>query len=215
MTSDPGALFPASGGEDLSRRLPPVLLASQSPRRVELLQRILSAFQVSPSYATELHDPTLGSRRLCEVNAQRKAFSIAGRFGDHLVIGADTLVFLDGEPLAKPDDLKQAREMLNRLSGRVHEVITGVCLLQANAARMKVFSDVSYVKFRSLTEDVIGAYLAQVNVLDKAGAYAVQEHGDLIIEVVEGSLTNVIGLPVEAVRAALEGWGGEDRCRNK
>jgi len=194
------------GRSPLGRALPPVVLASQSPRRVALLREVVPHFEVAPSYATELHDATLGARRLCEVNAQRKAFSVADRFPNHLVLGADTLVFLDGEPLAKPADLAEARAMLHRLSGRVHEVVTGVCLVEQRRGRARLFSEASYVKFHPLTDAVITTYLERVDVLDKAGAYAVQEHGELIIAQVEGSRTNVVGLPVEAVRAALAGW---------
>ncbi|MCW5559426.1 MAG: Maf family protein, partial [Verrucomicrobiae bacterium] len=100
--------------------LPPVLLASRSPRRVELLRRILPGFVTVPSDAVELSDPSLGARRLCELNAQRKALALSERFPDHLVIGADTLVFLEGDPLSKPADLEAARAMLGRLSGRTH-----------------------------------------------------------------------------------------------
>ncbi|MBL9173821.1 MAG: septum formation protein Maf [Verrucomicrobiales bacterium] len=190
----------------LTRSLPPVLLASRSPRRVELLRRLLPGFETVPSNATELEDASIGSRRLCELNAQRKALAMSERFPDHLVIGADTLVFLDGVPMAKPADPAEARAMLSRLSGRTHEVVTGVCLVLARASRMRLLSEVTHVRFRALDDAAIGDYLSRVDVLDKAGAYAVQEHGDLIVERVEGSLTNVIGLPIEALRNALERW---------
>ena len=185
---------------------PPLILASQSPRRVELLREIVPAFEVAPSYATELHDISIGARRLCEVNAQRKAFSVAERFPDHLVLGADTLVFLDGEPLGKPADLAEARVMLSRLAGRVHEVITGVCLIHQRASHAKLLAETTRVKFHPLTAADIEEYLGRVHVLDKAGAYAVQEHGNLIVASVEGSFSNVVGLPVEAVRAVLQAW---------
>ncbi len=187
-------------------KLPPLILASQSPRRVQLLRELVAEFDVAPSYATELHDLTLGPRRLCEVNAERKALSVAERYPDHLVLGADTLVFLDGDGLAKPADLAEAKSMLRRLSGRVHEVVTGVCLVHRAAAKLRLLADTTYVKFRDLSDDDIAEYLRRVHVLDKAGAYAVQEHGELIIERVEGSFSNVVGLPVEAVRRALEQW---------
>lgn len=186
--------------------LPPVILASQSSRRVELLRELLPGFRVSPSYATELTDSSLGARRLCEVNAQRKAFSISERFPDHLVLGADTLVFLGDEAFSKPADLAEARLMLGRLSGQIHQVITGVCLVQVNRARMKLFSEVTYVRFHSLSPEDIEAYLERVNVLDKAGSYALQEEGHRLVATVEGSRSNVIGLPVEALRSALESW---------
>ena len=185
---------------------PPLILASESPRRVELLRQVVPQFEVTPSYATELHDSSIGARRLCEVNAQRKAMSVAERYPDHLVLGADTLVFLDGEPLGKPADLAEARAMLGRLAGRVHEVITGVCLVHQRATRVRLLAETTHVKFLPLTAADIEDYLGRVHVLDKAGAYAVQEHGERIVATVEGSFSNVVGLPVEAVRAALAAW---------
>lgn len=199
-------MTPPSPSLNRTEPLPPVILASQSSRRVELLRELLPGFRVSPSYATELTDSSLGARRLCEVNAQRKAFSISERFPDHLVVGADTLVFLGDEALSKPADLAEARLMLGRLSGQIHRVITGVCLVQVNRARMKLFSEVTYVRFHSLSPDDIEAYLERVHVLDKAGSYALQEEGHRLVATVEGSRSNVIGLPVEALRSALESW---------
>lgn len=188
---------------------PPVVLASQSPRRRSLLLEILPHFNIVASEATELHDATLGPRRLCEVNAQRKAFAVAPLHPDHLVLGADTLVFLEGEPLGKPSDLDAAHAMLRRLSGRVHEVVTGVCLVHWGARRVRMFSDSTRVRFRTLTDADIVEYLRRVPVLDKAGSYALQEEGHLIIDAVEGSHSNVVGLPVESVRRALERWNEE------
>ena len=185
---------------------PPLILASQSPRRIELLRQVISEFGVIASYAAELSDPDLPPRRLCEVNAQRKAFAVAERYPRHLVLGADTLVFLDSKPLGKPADQNEAHDMLARLAGRIHEVITGVCLVSQAAARVKMFSDVTRVKFRSLSSDEINGYLGKVNVLDKAGAYAIQEEGCILVERIEGSFSNVVGLPVESVRAALAAW---------
>lgn len=189
-----------------SSPLPPIVLASQSPRRVSLLRELVPEFRVNPSDATELHDTQMGIRRLCEVNAELKAFPVSRQFPDRLVIGADTLVFLDNEALGKPVDLDEARAMLRRLSGRIHQVITGVCLLQASTRRMRRFSDTTHVRFRALEESDISGYLERVQVLDKAGAYALQEEGHRIVELVEGSRSNVIGLPVEALRRELESW---------
>ena len=186
--------------------LPPVVLASQSPRRVSLLRELIPDFRVNPSNATELHDTQIGIRRLCEVNAELKAFPVSRQFPDHLVIGADTLVFLDDEALGKPADLDEARHMLRRLSGRIYQVITGVCLLQGATRRMRRFSDTTHVRFRVLEESDITGYLERVQVLDKAGAYALQEEGHRIVESVEGSRANVIGLPLESLRRELETW---------
>lgn len=100
-------------------KLPPIILASASPRRVDLLRQLVPKFGVVPSDAHELHDASLGVRRLCEVNAERKALQVSGRYPDHLVLGADTLVWIDGEPLAKPSDPAGARAMLGQI-GRAH-----------------------------------------------------------------------------------------------
>ena len=185
----------------------PLILASASPRRVELLQTLIAEFQVIPSEATELHDAVLGVRPLCELNARIKAEPVARRHPGHLVIGADTLVWLEGRPLGKPADLIEARAMLEGLSGKAHEVVTGVCLMHAISGRCEVFSEVTRVAFRSLDPGVIDRYLAVVPTLDKAGGYALQQHGDWLAESVTGSRSNVIGLPVEALRKALAGWG--------
>ena len=188
-------------------KLPPLILASESPRRVELLRQVVPEFGVATSYAHEIHDASMDARRLGETNAQRKAFLVAERYPDYLVLGADTVVWLDGEPLGKPADLTEARAMLGKLSGRVHEVATGVCLIHQNAARTRIFSDATRVKFKELSAAATDEYLSKVHTLDKAGGYAIQEHGDLIIECTEGSWSNVVGLPLEALRAALEAWG--------
>jgi septum formation protein len=184
----------------------PIVLASQSPRRVELLRQLVPDFAIVSSFATELEDISQGPRRLCELNAQRKAIAVAERHPHHLVLGADTLVFLDGQLMGKPVDLEMAREFLNRLSGRAHEVVTGVCIVQLSTNRMRLFSEVTHVKFHALTAADIDEYLARVPVLDKAGGYAIQEEGHRLVERIEGSLSNVIGLPVEALRRAFQQW---------
>ena len=186
---------------------PPIILASVSPRRRDLLRQIVPEFGIVDSFATELHDASMAPRRLCEVNAERKAWLVAERYPDHLVLGADTLVFLDDEPLGKPADLDEARRMLGRLSGRIHMVVTGVCLIHRSGARARLFSEATYVRFRVLTAEDIEEYLKLVPVLDKAGSYAIQHEGHRIVDLVEGSMSNVIGLPVEALRAALDQWG--------
>jgi len=142
-------------------------------------------------------------------NARAKAREVAPRHPHSVVLGADTLVWLRGIPLGKPAGLDEARKMLRLLSGRVHEVATGVHLLRVEPRQQAEFHEVTRVRFRKLDEGAIDQYLASVDVLDKAGAYALQEHGDLLIETVEGSRSNVIGLPVERTMAALQhhfGW---------
>jgi len=186
--------------------LPPLILASQSPRRVELLRQVIPEFGIVASYAPESEDSSLGSRRLCELNAERKALLVAERYPNHLILGADTLVFLDDRPLAKPTDLEDARQMLGQLSGRIHEVITGVCLVHKAANRLRLFAEVTRVKFQALNSSQIEDYLSRVHVLDKAGGYAAQDHGHLILDTVEGSFNNVVGLPIESLRVAFRQW---------
>ncbi|RYD47065.1 MAG: septum formation protein Maf, partial [Verrucomicrobiaceae bacterium] len=138
----------------------------------------------------------------CELNATLKAAAVAETRPDATVIGSDTLVFIDDMPLGKPADMESAKAMLRRLSGRTHRVCTGVCVIYPDGRR-NVFHDITEVDFRDLDEGVIESYFSQVNPLDKAGAYGIQESGELIVSGIRGSFENVMGLPVEKVIAAL------------
>jgi septum formation protein len=173
----------------------PLVLASGSPRRAELLAKAGLQFRVVISPAEEIHDPALPPDVLCEENARLKAAAVAREHPDATVIGADTLVFIDGEPLGKPADLAEARAMLRRLSGRTHTVCTGVCVIHPGGVA-ETFHDLTDVVFRVLDEAAVEAYLALVDPLDKAGAYGIQEHGDRLIETIQGDFDNVMGLPV-------------------
>ncbi len=146
----------------------------------------------------------LPPRELVLANAALKAQAIASMHYGNLVLGADTVVVLDGEVLGKPRDLLHATEMLQRLGGRVHEVLTGVCLLRGGSSARCRFVESTRVAFRPLDKTAISSYLAEVNPLDKAGSYAAQEDRGRLIERIEGSLENVIGLPVARVMAAIE-----------
>ena len=133
-----------------------------------------------------------------------KAMEVAASTSGDLVLGADTIVVLDGEILGKPRDLAHAAEMLRHLSGRTHEVLTGVCMLRGGTVVRCSFVESTCVAFRSLEEGMIGAYLKEINPLDKAGSYAAQEDRGRLIERIEGSMENVIGLPVARVIEAME-----------
>jgi septum formation protein len=185
---------------------PPLILASASPRRADLLRELNFEFQVVPSNAPEIMDDHLSPFEICQLNAHRKARAVAKKFPDRLVLGADTLVFLGSEILGKPASKTEAQTMLEKLQGRTHQVVTGVTLMHLRTHREKLFAVSTDVRFRSLTPDEIGHYLSRVNPLDKAGAYAIQEHGELIVEEISGSFTNVVGLPAERVQAELAGW---------
>ncbi len=189
-------------------KLPPLILASASPRRAELLQQLNLIFQVVPGNAAEMTHEHLSPRELCQLNAHRKARSVAKIIPDALVLGADTLVFLDDEIMGKPADVAEARRMLARLQGRTHQVVTGISLIHLRAHRERTFAVSTDVIFRSLTTRQIDDYLARVNPLDKAGAYAIQEHGELIVSEISGSYSNVVGLPVERVGEELHAWNG-------
>jgi septum formation protein len=182
---------------------PDVVLASASPRRQELLRSAGLAFRTVASTGEETAEATLGLAGLVLANARIKALDVAAQHPESVVIGADTLVWIDGQPLGKPADPDEARRMLGQLAGRVHEVATGVHLVRQEPLRQVEFHEVTRVRFRPLTFEDIEMYLARVEVLDKAGAYALQEEGDLLVESVEGSRSNVIGLPLERTLAAL------------
>ena len=190
--------------------LPPLILASASPRRAELLRELGVEFQALPGHAAEAEDDFLSPHELCQLNAYRKARVIAKNFPDALVLGADTEVCLGAEIFGKPADLAEAARMIERLQGRTHEVVTGVCLIHLRAHRQKLFAVATSVSFRSLDAAQIRDYLAKINPLDKAGAYALQEHGAMIVEKIDGSFSNVVGLPVERLQEELARWATID-----
>ncbi len=187
-------------------RLPPLSLASASPRRAELLRQLDLDFQIIPSVATEVFDEHLSPLELCQLNAHRKARAIAKKHPDALVLGADTLVFLEGDIMGKPSDIAGAQRMLGRLQGRTHQVVTGVSLIHLRALRERIFAASTVVTFHPLTAEQINVYLSKMNPLDKAGAYAIQEHGDTIVSEISGSFSNVVGLPIEMLKEEIRGW---------
>ena len=180
----------------------PIVLASSSPRRRALLAEAGVVFEVVHSPAEEVHDAAMDLNVLCELNAVLKAEAVARLRPDATVIGSDTLVFIDDIPLGKPRDLEEARRMLRRLSGRTHQVCTGVCVIYPSGLK-KVFHDITEVTFLALDDRGIDDYFLQVNPLDKAGAYGIQESGELIISGISGNYDTVMGLPVDKVIAAL------------
>lgn len=146
-------------------------------------------------------------RELTLWNAARKAVCVATMYPAAVVLAADTLVTIDGEVLGKPNDFEDAVRILHRLSGRAHEVCTGVRISHAMRKRSHSFHEISRVYFRKLDDSAIRAYLAKIDPLDKAGAYAAQGHGKEIIEKIDGSYTNVVGLPMEETARSLRRFG--------
>ncbi len=187
-------------------KLPPLILASASPRRAELLKLLKMKFRVLPGEAEEVAHEHLSPLEVCQLNAHRKARAVAKKIPDALVLAADTLVFLDGEIFGKPRNRAEARWMLARLQGRTHQVVTGVSLIHLRAHRERIFAVSTDVLFHPLDNRQIRDYLARINPLDKAGAYAIQESGERIISEISGSYSNVVGLPVERLDAELKLW---------
>lgn len=183
------------------------MLASGSPRRATLLSEGGFEYEIAMPRVAEKFDAALTLRELTLWNAIRKGMSIAQTRPDAVVLAADTLVALEHQIIGKPADLSEAARMLRRLSGRTHEVCSAVAIYQQTPGRSVVFQDVSRVRFRRLGNATIESYLAKVGPLDKAGAYAAQGSGAEIIAKIEGSFTNVVGLPMEKTVAALAKFG--------
>jgi len=183
----------------------PVILASASPRRKELLAGMGISFEVIPAETEEISAGSgLPAEEIVRLNAVRKAGAVSGSHPDSLVIGSDTVVECDGRIFGKPSSPEEAVSMLKTLSGRSHRVMTGVALQLKQRDLDRSFTEISHVVFKKLSDETIREYMRLVNVMDKAGAYAIQEHSELILARLDGSLSNVIGLPVERLTAELD-----------
>ncbi len=181
----------------------PLVLASASPRRVELLRAAGFEFEIVVPQVEEAHDAALTPEALTIENARRKALAGSLLKPGALVLGADTLVYVDGDPLAKPADLNEALHMVRRLSGRTHEVCTGV-VFACDGNVEHALHVITHVTFKPLTDDLIRDYHTRVNPLDKAGAYGIQACTEMLLDHMAGSFTNVVGLPMDEVTAALQ-----------
>ena len=186
-----------------------LILASGSPRRRTLLEEHGYRFEVCAPNIAEISTDALTLRELALCNAVRKGISVAAAKPDAIVLAADTLVALEEEIIGKPRNLENAISILKRLSGRMHEVCTAVFIRHSVARRQVAFFEISRVHFRCLTNDLIASYLSKVNPLDKAGGYAAQGEGADIIAKIEGSFTNVVGLPMERTLVELRRFGIE------
>lgn len=162
-------------------------------------------FVVRPSAAEELPPGARPWDELCQANAEIKAAGVEVGPGEW-IIAADTLVQVGGEVLGKPRDLEEARAMLQKLSGRAHEVRTGVCLRSADG-KGETFVVATKVRFHVLDDEAISEYFERVHPLDKAGAYGIQEHGERLVEGIDGDFDNVMGLPMEELIQRLKACG--------
>jgi septum formation protein len=192
---------------------PEIILASASPRRAGLLRQIGLPFRVAPSAVDEEEHVSSAAEARPEELATRlalaKAQTVARRLGRGLVLGADTMVVCDEAVLGKPRDTAEAQAFLIRLSGRTHRVITGVALLQAETGRAEVATAVTAVRMRPFDAAEAAAYVATGEPMDKAGGYAVQGRGALLVEAIEGEYSNVVGLPLITLAELLRRFGLE------
>lgn len=180
-----------------------LILASASPRRKKLLAQLGVPFDVIPAEVTEYEAPDADPREMVLHNAALKADWVAARHPNATVIGADTTVFVDQTVLNKPRDAAEARAMLRLLSGSTHTVFTGLALRRLSDGLKLDRGVASEVTFKPLDEATIELYLSRVHTLDKAGGYAIQEENELIVAGFTGSLTNIVGLPLDEMKQIL------------
>ena len=179
-----------------------VILASKSPRRQELLKEIVEDFDIVVSTSKEKRPLFVSLKKVPMYLAKQKATEIYKKNKDSLVIGADTVVICNNEILGKPKDKQDAKRMITMLSNKTHIVVTGVYLICKEYK--KAFYEVTEVTFKNMSQKEIDSYCELTNIYDKAGAYAIQEDAGQYIEKINGSYTNVVGLPVEALKKYIK-----------
>ena len=182
-----------------------IILGSQSPRRRELLARLGYAFETcSPDVDEHVDAP---ASEAVAILARRKARAAAENYREGVIIASDTLVSLDGAALGKPEDAADAHRMLRALSGRTHEVFTGVCVIDCSDGRRESRVVRTGVTFRELSDEEIDAYIATGEPMDKAGAYAIQGAAGAFVAGLDGSFDNVVGFPTQEVAEMLGHFG--------
>jgi len=184
-----------------------IILASASPRRRELLAQIGLKFEVEPSEYPEETTTKLKPEALVRFLSRAKARAVAPVYSDSLIIAADTIGVIDGEVIGKPESPEAAKRMLKRLSGKTHQVITGFTLLDTASGRIITRTVKTEVTFNKLSRAEIDAYVKTGEPLDKAGAYAIQGIGAVLVKEIKGDYFNVMGLPLSAVAQALKRFG--------
>ena len=181
-----------------------IILASSSPRRKEILENTNTKFDIMKSEIDEtILENELPSQVVMRL-AFEKAIDIASKHKDSLVIGADTVVVLDKSILGKPKDKEDAFDMIKKLSGKTHQVITGISLINLNANKKIIDYVVSSVKFKDLSTEDIKDYIKTNESLDKAGAYGIQGYGALLVDEIQGDYFNIVGLPISRLSDLLK-----------
>lgn len=190
-----------------------LILASKSPRRIELLKLAGFTYEVIPAVSEEKTNPDLTPCETVMRLAYQKATEISLKHPDDTVIGADTIVVYDGEIMGKPIDVDDAFRMLKKLSGNVHSVYTGVCIRNGN--REHTFYEETKVEFYSLSDEEITGYIKTGEPMDKAGAYGIQEKGSLLVKRIDGDYFNVVGLPLSRFVREYKAFNTEKIMRKR
>ncbi len=189
-----------------------ICLASESPQRIIILRKLGIPFCTVRPEIEEIESANPYFSQTAFENSFRKALSVSEKYPDLPVLGADTVIEFQNRSVGKPRSSKHALEMLMSFSGKTHCVLTAVTIILRKKSTKCVFGDTTEVKMRNFTVETAKEYVGKVNVLGKAGAYAIQEHGDMLIESINGSFTNVVGLPKEKLLVALHHVFGNS-CR--
>lgn len=184
-----------------------IVLASGSPARKALLEQIGVKFVIDKSDFEEDMTQDLAPHELVVELARGKAEDVARRYADAIVIGADTIIVFEGEVMGKPHTVERARKMLKNMSGKAHSVISGFVVVDTSSGKMGKFSEETSVYFRELNDSEIDKYIAREMPLQKAGAYAIQNLGAVLVEKIDGDYSNVMGLPVTRLAGVLKEFG--------
>ena len=173
-----------------------IILASKSPRRAEILKMVKVNFKVEPSKIEEKINPKIEQNQIAIAISKEKAKTISHKYPNDLIIGADTIVILNGVIYGKPKDKNESKKMLKALSGNSHKVITGVTIMNKKYRILKTFSELTEVSVKNIPTKKIDYYINNFNTLDKAGGYGIQEWFSVWIKKINGCYYNVMGLPV-------------------
>ncbi len=184
-----------------------LILASSSPRRIEILQDMHIDFEAHTPHFIEQSNPALSPEAEAQLFAREKALSLQAEFPDAWILGCDTLVALENEKLGKPRDAEDASQMLHKLSGRKHRVISALALLDGKTGELSEVIDIAEVSFRNISVEEIRAYVESGEPMDKAGAYAIQGGARNFVEKVEGDYFTIVGLPKEVLRRIFQKAG--------
>lgn len=185
----------------------PIILASTSPRRKEIFSKLGLPFEVRESSYEEDMNLEMPPEELAEYLSTGKARAVAGQCTNVIVIAADTFVVYDNQPLGKPRTPERAKEMLEMLSGKEHQIITGVTIIETGSGKSRSFHEVTRVFMAELSSEIIDAYIKTGEPMDKAGAYALQEIGALLVEKIEGDFFAACGLSLRRLAQELKGFG--------